>query len=244
MELADSSVVLRTGPVGGGQIVAKVGGSMGDLYGRGYVRAPDGQVVYDANTGFALISSDVTYLGNTIPKGKIGFTNEFSYKGFSLGLLFDAQFGAVGHSLMHYKMAEQGKLTKTLPGRYNGIIGNGVVLDVNGKYIPNTTIATDIDEYYRSHWGIDNAEGSTFSTDFIKFREAHLDYTLNSKLTKKMGLQKVTIGIYGRNLFIWSDWPMFDPEFGTLSGTDIVQGFEVGQFPSTRTLGLNLVIGL
>ena len=244
-ELADSSLVLRTGPVGGGQIVAKVGGSMGDLYGRGYVRAPDGQVVYDASTGFALISSDVTYLGNTIPKGKLGFTNEFSYKGFTLNFQFDAQWGAVGHSLMHYKMAEQGKLTKTLPGRYNGIIGNGVVYNTGtGKYEANTTIATDIDEYYRSHWGIDNAEGSTFSTDFIKFREARLDYSFNTKITKKLGMQRLTFGVYGRNLFIWSPWPMFDPEFGTLSGTDIVTGFEVAQFPSTRSVGFNLVVGL
>jgi len=35
---------------------------------------------------------------------------------------------------------------------------------------------------------------------------------------------------------------MFDPEFGTLSGTDIVRGFEIGQFPSTRTLGVNLTL--
>jgi hypothetical protein len=102
----------------------------------------------------------------------------------------------------------------------------------------------DIDEYYRSHWGIDNAEGSTFRTDFIKFREARLDYSLPASLIKKIGLQRATIGIYGRDLYIWSDWPMFDPEFGTLSGTDIVQGFEIAQFPSTRSIGLNLVIGL
>ena len=243
-DLADSSVVLRTGPVGGGQIVAKVGGSMGDLYGRGYVRAPDGQVVYDPTTGFAQISQEVVYLGNTIPKGKFGFSNEFSFKGFTLNLLFDAQWGAVGHSLMHYKMAEQGKLTKTLPGRYNGIIGNGVVYDAGtDKYVPNTTISTDIDEYYRSHWGIDNAEGSTFSTDFIKFREARLDYSFSGKVIKKLGLQRLIFGVYGRNLFIWSNWPMFDPEFGTLSGTDIVSGFEIGQFPSTRTIGLNLIVG-
>lgn len=243
-ELTDSFVVLHTGPVGGGQIVARVGGSMGDLYGRGYVRAPDGQVVYDANTGFAMISQEVQYLGNTIPKGKLGFTNEFLFKNFRLNILFDAQWGGVAHSLMHYKLAEQGKTTNTLPGRYNGIIGNGVVRLPDGKYVPNTTIVTDVDEYYRSHFGIDNAEGSTFSTDFIKFREARLDYTLPAKLTKKIGLNRAVIGVYGRNLFIWSDWPMFDPEFGTLSGTDIIQGFEVGQFPSTRTLGLNLVIGL
>ncbi len=244
MQLADSSVVLQTGPVGGGQLVAKVGGSMGDLYGRGYVRAPDGQIVYDATTGFAKISEDVVYIGNTIPKGKLGFTNAFSFKNFRLTTLFDAQWGAVAHSLMHYKLAEQGKLTSTLPGRYNGITGNGVVWDeATSKYIPNTTVTTDIDEYYRSHWGIDNAEGSTFSTDFIKFREARLDYSLKAALLKKLGLQKAVVGIYGRNLFIWSPWPMFDPEFGTLSGTDIVRGFEVAQFPSTRSFGVNLVVG-
>jgi TonB-linked SusC/RagA family outer membrane protein len=242
-ELNDSSVVLQTGPVGGGQIVVKVGGSMGDLYGRGYVRAPDGQVVYDAQTGFAKITQDVVYLGNTIPKGRVGFTNTFQYKGFRLNVLFDGQYGGVAHSLTHYKLAEQGKTTNTLPGRYNGIIGNGVVDDGTGKYIPNTTITTDIDEYYRSHYGIDNAEGSTFSTDFIKLREARFDYTISPELTRKLGLQRATIGVYGRDLFIWSDWPAFDPEFGTLAGTDIVRGFEVGQFPSTRTLGVNLVVG-
>ncbi len=240
--LADSSVVLRTGPVGGGQIVAKVGGSMGDLYGRGYVRAPDGQVVYDPVSGFALISQDVKYLGNVIPRYKTGFTNEFAYKQFRMKFLFDAQFGAVGHSLTHYKLAEQGKTTNTLPGRYNGIIGNGVVMGADGKYRQNDVIATDIDEYYRSHYGVDNAEGSTFSTDCIKFREARFDYSITPKLLKKLRMQRATMGVYGRNLFIWSDWPMFDPEFGTLSGIDIVQGFEIGQFPSTRTFGFNLVV--
>lgn len=243
VELGDSSVVLRTGPVGGGQIVATPGGSMGDVYGRGYVRSPDGQIVYDARTGNALITQDVVYLGNTIPKGKVSIGNNFRYRQFRLNVLFDAQYGAIAHSLSNYKLAEQGKTKNTLPGRYNGIIGNGVVQNPDGTYSPNTTIATDIDEYYRSHYGIDNAEGSTFSTDFIKFREARLDYTFKPNLVKKLGLQRATIGVYGRNLFIWSPWPIFDPEFGTLSGSDIVQGFETAQFPSTRTFGFNLLVG-
>lgn len=92
--------------------------------------------------------------------------------------------------------------------------------------------------------GSENAEGSTFKTDYIKFREARFDYTLSPSLTRKLGLQRATIGVYGRDLFIWSPWPMFDPEFGTLSGTDIVTGFETAQFPSTRTFGFNIIIGL
>jgi len=243
VQLGDSSVVLRTGAVGGGQIVAKVGGSMGDLYGRGYVRAPDGQVVYDASTGFAKLSPDVIYLGNTTPKYKASWGSNFSYGQFSLSVLFDAQFGAVAHSLMNYKLVEQGKLQSTLPGRYNGIVGNGVIQNPDGTYRPNNVVTFDVDNYYRSQMGSDNAEGSTFSTDFIKFREANITYTLPQRISRRLGIQRASIGVYGRDLFIWSPWPMFDPEFGTLSGSDIVTGFEIGQFPSTRTMGVNLIVG-
>lgn len=141
-------------------------------------------------------------------------------------------------------MVEQGKLKSTVPGRYNGILGNGVQQNPDGSYRPNDVVAYDIDQYYQHAMGANNAEGSTFSTDFIKFREASFNYALPLKLTKKLGLQKASIGVYGRNLFIWSPWPIFDPEFGTLSGSDIVTGFETAQFPSTRTYGLNLTVGI
>ncbi|WP_113652661.1 SusC/RagA family TonB-linked outer membrane protein [Pedobacter namyangjuensis] len=244
VSLPDSSIIIGTGPIAGGQIVARVGGSMGDIYGRGYVRSPQGDIVYDERTGFAKITTDVVPLGNTIPKYKFGWQNTFSYGNVSLGVLFDAQVGAVGHSLLNYKMVEQGKLTSTLPGRYNGIIGDGVLQNADGTFRPNDIITYDIDEYYRSHMGADNAEGSTFNTDFIKFREATLNYRLSKRWLRNTGLSSVTIGVYGRNLFIWSPWPMFDPEFGTLSGSDINRGFEVGQFPSTRTFGFNLSVGI
>jgi len=243
-QLPDSNVVLYKGPQGGTQIIAKVGGSMGDLYGIGFQRAPDGQVIYDPTTGVALLTSDIKYLGHTTPRGRIGIGNQFTYKRFNLNLLFDAQFGGVGYSLTAYKMAEQGKTTNTLPGRYNGIIGNGVIEDVDGKYVKNTVIATDIDEFYRSMYGANNGEGATYSTDFIKFREASFNYSLNPKTTKKIGLKKLTVGVYGRDLIVWSPWPGFDPEFGNFSGTDIIKGFEIGQFPSSRSLGVNIIVGL
>lgn len=243
-ELADSNVVLYRGPQGGTQIIARPGGSLGDLYGVGFERAPDGEVVYDPETGIAKLSPDIKYLGNTTPKGRIGLGNKFSFKRFGLNILFDAQFGAVGYSLTHYKLSEQGKTTNTLPGRYNGIIGNGVIQTSDGKYIKNEVIATDIDEFYRAMYGANNGEGATYSTDFIKFREATFTYTLSPTVVKKLRLKNVAVGIYGRDLLVWSPWPAFDPEFGTFSGTDIIKGFEIGQFPSSRSFGVNLVVGL
>ena len=243
-ELSDSSIVLRTGAIGGGQVVANVGGSMGDLYGIGYLRSPDGQIIYDANSGFAKFTPGVIYLGNTIPKYKASINNTFSFKRFSLSTLFDAQVGAVAHSLTFSRMAALGKLKATLPGRYNGVIGKGVVQNGDGSFRPNDVIASDIQNYYTSVFGSDQAEGSIFSTDFIKFREASLSYSFKPAFLRKLSLERLTISGYGRNLFIWSPWPAFDPEFGTLSGTDIVTGFETGQLPSTRTYGVRLVVGL
>lgn len=249
LELADSSFVLQTGPISQGQLVAKVGGSMGDLYGTGYQRAPDGQIIYNADpavqaVGTALTTSSPVYLGNTQPKWKMGLSNSFTYKQFRLNVLVDGQYGAVAYSLTAYKLAEQGKTTNTLPGRYNGIIGNGVVRNADGSFRPNDIVASDIDQYYQHAYGSYNAEGATYSTNFIKLREARLDYTLPVKISSKIGVQRATIGVYGRDLFIWTKWPGFDPEFGTLNGSDITQGFEVGQFPSTRTLGVNIVVAL
>ncbi|WP_345949928.1 SusC/RagA family TonB-linked outer membrane protein [Mucilaginibacter sp. PAMB04274] len=244
MELADSSVVLRTGPLGGAAIVASVGGSMGDLYGRDIVRAPDGQILYDAVSGNAKAGDALVYLGNTMPKFRFSFGTTVTYQRFSLSGLFDAQLGAVAHSLTFSRMAALGKLKITVPGRYNGIIGDGVVQNPDGTYRPNDVIASNVESFYNSLYGSDQAEGSIFKTDYLKFREANLSYNFDTKLVRKIGVNKLSLGIYGRNLFIWSPWPAFDPEFGTLSGTDIVQGFETGQLPSTRSYGFRLVVGI
>lgn len=244
-ELADSSVILRTGALGGGQVVANVGGSMGDMYGRGFMRSPDGQIIFDAATGNAKVNTtDLIYLGNTIPKFRFSFGTGITIGKVSASALFDAQLGAVGHSLTFSRMAALGKLKVTLPGRYNGIIGQGVVQNPDGSFRPNDVIATNFENYYTSIYGSDQAEGSVFRTDYLKFREANITYELNKRMVKSLGLNKVTIGVYGRNLFIWSPWPAFDPEFGTLAGSDITQGFETGQLPSTRTFGARLVVGL
>ena len=243
-ELADSSLVLRTGALGSGQVVANVGGSMGDIYGRGYLRSPDGQIVYNATTGVALENPDLIYLGNTLPQFRFSFGTSVSYKQISMSALFDAQFGAVGHSLTFSRMASLGKHKVTLPGRYNGVIGEGVLQNPDGTYRKNDVIATDIAAYYESIYGSNQAEGSIFRTDYLKFREANITYAFNKKFLKRIGFNKLTLGVYGRNLFIWSPWPAFDPEFGTLAGSDIQVGFETGQLPSTRTFGARLVVGI
>src|SRR5690606_29590814 len=113
----------------------------------------------------------------------------------------------------------------------------------DGTYRPNDVVAQDIWTYYTRHYGRENLEGGMFSTDFIKLREVRIDYTFAQKLNKKLELQKATIGVYGRDLFMITSWPIFDPEFGTLNNGTIDKGFEIAQFPATRTFGINLTVG-
>lgn len=244
IELTDDmpEMTLQNGPGSRGSIIARVGGRLDDLYGRGYLRAPDGQIVYE--NGLPVLTDTMQYIGHTNPAWRIGINNEFRYKQFRLGFLFDAQFGAVGYSLTSAVLAEQGKTTNTLPGRYNGIIGNGVIDNGDGTYRPNDVISENVWDYYNAHMGRDNVEGTSYSTDFLKLREVRFDYNLSGPVLSRLGLQRATVGIFGRDLFIWSSWPAFDPEFGTLGNGDITRGFELGQLPATRTFGLNLVIGL
>lgn len=244
IELTDilPNIVLQNGPGSRGAIIAYVGGSMGDLYGRAYDRSPNGEIIYE--NGLPKLTADMQYIGNTNPAWKASLNNEFKYKQFRASFLFDVQLGAVAYSLTAANLAEQGKTKNTLPGRYNGIIGNGVIDNGDGTYRKNDYITENIWDYYTAHLGKDNVEGTSYSTDFLKLREARLDYSLTPQQLSKIGLQRASIGVFGRDLFMWTDWPVFDPEFGTLSGSDINKGFELGQFPATRTLGINIVIGI
>jgi len=240
-----------------GSLNAYPGGSLGAMYGLGYKRAPEGsvihnsdgsttdvsgQIVYDQN-GYALMSDSSIYIGDTQPKWKGSLGINMNYKNFGLSILFDGQFGGIGYSLTHAVLAEEGKLKKTLPGRYSGIVGDGVVQNADGSWSKNTTLVTDIPTYYKSHFDRSNVEANTFKTDYIKLREVRLDYTVPKDFLKRLKIQNLVLGLYARDLFTISNWPAFDPEIGDLTGTDIVAGFEVAQFPSTRTIGFNLKLG-
>ncbi len=239
--LADgvTNYIMSGGPAGRGTIEARPGGTMGDLYGIGYQRSPDGKIVYD-ESGYPLWTDTAIYIGNTTPKWRASWGNEFTYKQVSFSFLFDGQFGGIGYSLTHSVLAEEGKLAKTLPGRYNGIIGDGVIRNDDGSYRTNDVIATDIQTYYKSHFDRTNIESNSFSTDYIKLREVRLDYKITSHKLKSAGLKSLVVGIYGRDLLMFSDWPAYDPQFGTLGDGQIYKGFEIGQFPSTRSYGFNL----
>ena len=245
-----------------GQVIATVGGTLGDLYGYGYQKAEpgsyilnsdgsridvSGQTVIDSK-GNPLIATDkMTKLGNVQPDWKAGLSTSFAFRGVRLSATFAGQWGGKAHSLSFSQLSSQGKLTNTLYGRYGGVLHEGVVarnLDAQGNmvYAHNTNISEDVVSYYREYvYGMNNVENSVFSTSYLKLRELRLEYTLPKRwMTRTRFLQGASVAVFGTNLFCWSDWPFYDPEVGTINGGAITRGFETASYPMTRTYGFNI----
>ena len=240
--LTDGQTIAYTGGTNCA-LIAKVGGSIGDIYGYKLKRAPDGQVVW--KDGITARTTEFEYVGNAYPAWKAGFSNEFSYKNFRVSILFDGQWGGIVYSQTHHKMTEHGTLKHTLKYRENPnfeVVGEGVMLDERGQYVPNN-VPISVSKYYADYWRRANVETNSFDASFLKLREARIEYTIPSAGLNKIGIERLTLALYGRNLAMWTkDFPVYDPEVATLNNGTIVPGSEMGQLPSTRTMGFNLTL--
>ncbi|WP_326984642.1 SusC/RagA family TonB-linked outer membrane protein [Chryseobacterium sp. MYb264] len=221
---------------------AMVGGSLGDLYGFKLVRNGNGDVVYDPATGLPARPDRVEKVGNAFPKWRAGFQNDFKIKNWQISFSFDGQYGGMAYSQTHHKMSEQGKLEHTLMGRDNPngmIVGEGVIQNADGTYSPNTK-AVGLSAYYADYYRRANIETNTFDTSFIKLRDARIAYSFSKDVIAPLKLTELTLAVFGKNLWMWTKFPMFDPEVASLNDSTITPGAEIGQLPSARTVGFQV----
>jgi TonB-linked SusC/RagA family outer membrane protein len=231
------------GEGGTASVIGKVGGTTTAIYGYGFVRSPDGKIVYD-EAGLPAYPDEIQYIGDASPDWKAGLTNVFTIGNLTASVTVDGQYGGIIYSQTHHKMMEQGKLEGSLMGREDGfIIGDGVVQNADGTYSPNTT-KVGLPDYYARYYRRANIESNSFEASYLKLREVSLMYDFPKRWLKDTGLQGVQLSIYGRDLAMISDFPIYDPETAALNGDTILPGIEMGQMPSPATYGFNLKLNL
>ncbi|GAB3649754.1 SusC/RagA family TonB-linked outer membrane protein [Echinicola sediminis] len=228
----------------GARLIAVEGGSPAALYGRGYKRSPEGEIIFDKN-GHPEMTDDIIFIGDTQPKWVAGFINSFQYKNLKFSAVIDAKYGGKIYSHTHHKLTQQGKLKHTLKGREEGeLVGKGVVDNGDGTFSPNTK-AIAIADYYNLMYPLANTEANSFDASFIKLREVSISYDFSEKFLANTPLNEMRISLYGRNLAVFSEFPIYDPEVaGFAGGTNMHPGVEVGQMPVPNEYGFNIVIGL
>lgn len=217
------------------------GGRIGDMYGTGFQKTADGQIIYDEN-GLPIRDGELRYLGNYNPDFIVGWGNEFKWRNFSLSALVDWRQGGVFISRTKAIGSTSGVLAETLEGREEGIVGDGVVnvgTEENPVYETNTT-AVSAAEYYNQFYNRANEESAVYDASYIKLRQIGLSYTFPVKWTSKMNIESFKVGIIASNLWTWTSNPHVDPELSAMQGTNQTFGVEDLSYPSARSLGFNI----
>jgi hypothetical protein len=178
------------------------------------------------NVTYQVQNRDRVYIGDQQPNYYGGLTNTFTYKGFTLDVFFQYEYG---------RLSQDGQVNFMLENiaRFNGLI------DI---YNNRWTKPGQITNFPRMLSAGTEAKGSGalsgsrtwFKADYIRLKNVTLSYDLNPDITRRLKLNSARFYVTGTNLWTYSDWYSYDIEFvGTSTGiipqsTNVTFGIQVG----------------
>lgn len=209
------------------EVILREGGTMGDLYVYNDLeRDHEGNLlVNEKDMVVKKTLSEPRFVGSVLPKGNLGWRNDFRYKGFNFGFMFAARLGGINVSTTQAILDQYGVSERSALDRDNG----GINVNL-GKI--------DTQGYYQVVGG-ENAIWSEYiySATNVRLQEAYIGYSCPINLLGN----KVNMGLSltGRNLLMLYNKSPFDPELTASTGT-YYQGFDYFMQPSLRNFGFSV----
>ncbi|WP_439881580.1 SusC/RagA family TonB-linked outer membrane protein [Pontibacter sp. MBLB2868] len=234
-------------------IRAQAGAAYPIIFGTSYVRDDAGNIVVDSrefvdgedNPYYGMpLQGPAKNIGNVQPDYEMTFTNNFSFKGITLSAQLDWRKGGNAYAgntrlLKLYGMAEltEDRETPKVFGGTKGFIDDDGNLVVEG---PNDIAILQGQTFWQDAMDA-ITESNVYSTTFVRLREVTLGYTLPTTLLEKTPFGTASVFFTGRNLFLITDYPNFDPET-SVGGAGNFQGLEYVSLPQTRSFGAGLKV--
>ncbi|MEP2237566.1 MAG: SusC/RagA family TonB-linked outer membrane protein [Maribacter sp.] len=216
---------------------AEEGGRVGDLYGTGYLKNENGDFIL-TDEGRYIPDNELQKLGNYNPDFMLGFNNQFNYKNWNMGFLFDWRQGGIIVSRTRALGNVGGQLAETAYRPEEGIVPVGVVntgtFD-NPVYTPNT-VAVTAESYYRQFYDRNHEENNTYDASFLKLRQVSVGYTFDNLSLFNLDAT-LNLSLIGKNLFAITENPHFDPEQLAVQGQEFISGVEDMSYATTRSIG-------
>tara|TARA_R110000765_G_scaffold67330_2_gene130127 strand:- start:1502 stop:4705 length:3204 start_codon:yes stop_codon:yes gene_type:complete len=213
------------------------GGRVGDMYGTGYLKNNNGEFIL-TEEGRYIPNNDLQKLGNYNPDFMLGFNNQFNYKNWNLGFLFDWRQGGIIVSRTKALGNVGGQLAETAFRPESGIVPAGVVntgTEENPVYTTNT-VAVSAESYYRQYYDRNHEENNTYDASFLKLRQLSIGYTFDN-LSLFNQDATLNVSLIGKNLFAITENPHFDPEQLAVQGQGFISGVEDMSYATTRSIG-------
>ena len=212
--------------------VIQVGQPLGTFWGLRYlgVNVATGDAIYqDINNDGKISTDDAQILGNSQPKLIGGMTNNFSWKGFDLSVLFQFSYG---NKVLNY--------------------GNAFLLNPGTDLRVNQTRAalrrwqkpgdvTDIPRYeYNNSYNNLSSSRNIEDGSYLRLKNVAFGYTIPARLTNKAKIGTVRVYATATNLWTLTRYTGGDPEVSSLDGSTTAQGIDFFTLPQVK----NLVAGL
>ncbi|MGR3809911.1 SusC/RagA family TonB-linked outer membrane protein [Jiulongibacter sp. NS-SX5] len=228
------------------------GEPFGALWGGKWVRDDFGFIALNQN-GFPEVADEEGVIGDPNPKWRGGIGSSLSWKGLSFSFQFETFQGndiwAGTESILKYFGVH--------PETANEFITETEMRTVDGRRVAaGTLVRGNIGDFgagpvlLDSEWytgvggGFGNAaEQFIVDGSWTKLREVSLNYALPSNLVNKAKLSSASLGLTGRNLFIWSPLNFVDPEVN-LTGASKGRGLEYFSNPGTGSYVITLKLGI
>lgn len=209
----------------------RVGRELGAVFTQQYagVNAATGRPMWLdtlGNVTYQVQNRDRVYIGDQQPNYYGGLTNTFTYKGFTLDVFFQYEYG---------RLSQDGQVNFMLENiaRFNGLI------DV---YNNRWTKPGQITDFPRMLSAGTESKGSGalsgsrtwFKADYIRLKNVTLAYDLNPDITRRLKLNSARFYVTGTNLWTYSDWYSYDIEF---------VGTSTGIIPQSRNVTFGIQVG-
>jgi TonB-linked SusC/RagA family outer membrane protein len=184
-----------------------------------------GDIKYrDLNGDGIVDTADETFIGRGQPIHIGGFSNNFSYKGFSLNVFFQWSYG--------------------------NDIYNANRLFLEG----NRSLYVNINQFasYVNRWSPENQTNANYRTggqgpagfhsskvvedgSFLRFKTLALSYSIPTRFIKKAYLNKLSLNIAAQNLATWTKYTGMDPEVSARNNV-LTPGFDFSSYPKSPTI--------
>ncbi|WP_369680366.1 SusC/RagA family TonB-linked outer membrane protein [Winogradskyella luteola] len=221
--------------------VAKEGESFGAIFGSRFLRNEAGQILID-DSGYPLADATDGIVGDPIPDWLAGISNTFAYKNFSLSVLFDIRQGGdvwCGTcGILDYFGTSDRTLIREQSTVFQGIVqSTGQVNTQSVPYFDNT--ASENNNYWRRYGFGGLSEANVYDASWVRLREVTLSYRFPDSLLDDIFLENVTLSVFGRNLWLSTDYPGVDPETNLTGDTNGI-GLDYFNQPNTKSYGLEV----
>jgi len=182
--------------------------------------------------GFRQNDDDRAIIGDPNPDFIFGFSNNFSFRDFSLFVFVNGSYGNEIFNLNRIALLSQ-------PQKHNVL---QVYYDQRWRG-PGTSNTIEAPLHNAGEWK-NGSDRDVLDGSFLRVKTVTLSYHLPEKLLKGVGwLRNTQVYLSGENLLTFTNYSGFDPEVDLYASSNTQMGVDNGSYPASKSVRFGFKVG-